>query len=245
VLPGKRQFYEASFRICLYLKWLRLAAISAARASTADLQHRTHPGRSVLISGLGRAGKTLLAKRLCREFGYQSITTDDSLEYFFAVADYFDRYEFRRTFYADILKRWPTGLLIEGDDFILENRAEIAALDHNLDPGFARTLSMTFDVPLIFLGNAETTIDEKLDAFRTFSRANVCWTTSLFEDEGITINEYAAWLIRVSGELKKFADGRLEHYYELDGKTFESSLQEAAGQIAGLVGIFNQPGEHK
>jgi len=214
---------------------IKEAAVAAAGIATNELKCKKHEGRSLLISGLSRSGKSILANILRRNYNYQYLTTDYFLKVFFSIQDDQARNSFKEYFYDDIVKRWQTGLIIEGDDFILKNRRAIAQLDHEIDIAGADKLSRRWDIPFILLGNANITPDAKVKAFRKFSCKHECWTSTLDED---TIYKYASWLIRVSEQLRNVANSQNMHYIELDPRQFDYCIEVASHQVAALAGLM-------
>jgi hypothetical protein len=226
--PGFRAaFWRGAYRACFRLGLNTCAALSAARASTAGLRRPGVERRSVLISGLGRVGKTILARQLADRYGYQYLTTDDALDYFFAIPDDAERLRFRERFYASIVQRWPTGLVIEGDDFILKNRVRYAKTDHEIDIGPAVTIARRFGTEVFLLGNVDVSAEDKIRAFQEYSSQAECWTPELRD-----VRTYALWSIRVSTTLRDLADGERIHYVEIDPGDFNGSIARTADLIA-------------
>ena len=217
-----RALYDASFKLGL----VSLSARFAARASTAQLSGRGIDRPSVVISGLGRSGKTILANRLSARYGYQRFGTDHCLDYFFRITDDSQRLRFRERFYSSIVRRFPDGLVIEGDDFILRNRVTYAKTNHPIDIGPALTLSDRFGTEVFLLGNTKSP-DELIAAFEVYSSGAECWTTSLRD-----VRKYALWLIRVSQTLRALADGERIHYLEVDSIRFDEWIDATADMIA-------------
>jgi hypothetical protein len=219
--------WKGAYRICFRLGLTEQAARFAARAFTAGLRKPANGRRSVLISGLGRVGKTILARQLADRYGYHYLTTDHALDYFFAIADDAERLRFRERFYTSIIERWPDGLIIEGDDFILKNRVKYAKTDHEIDIGPAVTVSERFGIEVFLLGNADASADEKIRAFEAYSSRAECWTPELRD-----VHTYALWSIRVSTRLRSLADGDRIRYVEIDPKDFDASIAATADIIA-------------
>jgi hypothetical protein len=219
--------YHAAYAACFRLGLDGPAARLAARASMSNLRRPAIARRSALISGLGRVGKTILARRLAERYGYQVLTTDHALDYFFAIPDDAERLRFRERFYASIVGAWPAGLLVEGDDFILRNRARYAKTDHEIDIGPARVLAERFGIDIFLLGNTDITAEDKIRAFETYSAVAECWTPELRD-----VRKYALWSIRVSRTLRGLADGERIHYVEIDCDDFEGSIARTADMIA-------------
>lgn len=219
--------YRGAYRVCFRLSLNKQAARFAARAFTAGLRTPAIGRRSVLISGLGRVGKTILARDLAGRYGYHFLTTDHALGYFFAIADDAERLRFREWFYSSIIERWPNGLIIEGDDFILKNRVTYAKTDHKVDIGPAASISERFGIEVFLLGNAEVSAEEKIRAFEAYSSQAECWTPELRD-----VRTYALWSIRVSAKLRSLADGDRIRYVEIDPKDFDASIASTADMIA-------------
>jgi hypothetical protein len=226
-----RRIYAAccrgAFRVCFRLGLMGPAARFAARASTAALRKPGIARPSLLISGLGRVGKTILARDLADRYGYEYLTTDDALDYFWAIADDAERLMFRNRYYASIISRWPEGLIIEGDDFILKNRVTYAKTDHEIDIGPAVTIAERFGIHVFLLGNVDVSAEEKIQAFEEYSAQAECWTPELRD-----VRKYALWSIRVSTELRRLADGKRIHYVEIDSRAFDECIAATADMIA-------------
>jgi hypothetical protein len=219
--------WNGAYRVCFRLGLNAQAAQFAARAFTAGLRKPDNGRQSVLISGLGRVGKTILARQLADRYGYYHLTTDHALDYFFAIADDAERLQFRERFYTSIIERWPNGLIIEGDDFILKNRVRYAKTDHEVDIGPAVTVSERFGIEVFLLGNADVSAEEKIRAFEAYSSKAECWTPELRD-----VRTYALWSIRVSTRLRSLADGDRIRYVEIDPKDFDASIAATAETIA-------------
>jgi hypothetical protein len=219
--------WKGAYRVCFRLGLNEQAARFAARAFTAGLRKPANGRRSALISGLGRVGKTILARQLADRFGYHYLTTDHALDYFFAIADDAERLRFRERFYSSIIERWPNGLIIEGDDFILKNRVKYAKTDHEIDIEPAVTVSERFGIEVFLLGNADVSPEEKIRAFEAYSSQADCWTPELRD-----VRTYALWSIRVSTRLRSLADGDRIHYVEIDPQGFDESIAATAAMIA-------------
>lgn len=233
--------WRGAYRICFRLGLNEQAARCAARAFTAGLRRPGIGRRSVLISGLGRVGKTILARQLADRYGYHYLTTDHALDYFFAIVDDAERLRFRERFYSSIIERWPNGLIIEGDDFILKNRVTYAKTDHEIDIGPAVTVSERFGIEVFLLGNSDVSAEEKIRAFEAYSSQAECWTPELRD-----VRTYALWSIRVSTRLRSLADDDRIRYVEIDPKDFDASIADTAEMIAarGLAQGVPVPGRN-
>ena len=210
----------------------RLSAVCIARAATRHLDFVTNGRNSLLISGLARTGKTILASRLVSKYNYNAMMADMVQPYFFSISDCHARMRLRKDVYSEILNQYG-GLIIEGDDFILENTGGVAKINHKVDISLAIYLSKKFNIKVFLLGNADVSVDEKLAGIRLFSAKEWCWTTAVDPDEA---REYTSWLIRVSQRLRDLADGKNMYYFELDPNNFEKSVDRVAEKVASLSG---------
>lgn len=219
--------YNALYALTLRMGWTTVSAWCAARAATAHINPSVERP-TVLVSGLGRSGKTILANQLVQEHRYRRVCTDDCLHYFFQIEDDDARLHFREAFYGSIIRRFPRGLVIEGDDFILKNRRALAAIDHPVDASITRTLTERFGIKAFFLGNTGPDVNAVIRSFEAYSSHSPCYTTSLPD-----VRKYAEWLIRVSLTLRDLADGGRIHYLETDPADFDGFIAEVAARIAG------------
>jgi hypothetical protein len=120
-----------------------------------------------------------LAHELAHRYGYQYLTTDNALDYFLVIEDDATRLLFGERFYASILGRWPDGLVIEGDDFILENRVTYAKTDHAIAIDPAIRFAERFGIELFLLGNCHVSAEDRIQAYEEYSSKAECWTTEL------------------------------------------------------------------
>jgi hypothetical protein len=80
----------------------------------------------ILIGGVGRIGKTRLAKKLTRRTGFDLIHCDKFRRAFWSIADEQSRSAERFWSYEQAIANRCRGLIIEGDDLISRNRGDDA-----------------------------------------------------------------------------------------------------------------------
>lgn len=207
---------------------LRLAAMFAARAEANTLPPAATQSASILLGGMPRTGKTILARSIRQLGGYQTISTDRFVTYFSQISDASSRLQFRTTFYRTLLARWPTGLVIEGDDFILANKQGNVAVGFPTDITLALSLSKAFHVPFFAIGNSDPDPERRLEAYFNYRERNECWTRDI---DTATLGAYARWSIRVSRELRALSQENPFEYIEIPIEDFSRSIERAARQM--------------
>ncbi len=223
----------ASCKLFMMLGWTRLGAVCAARATTAQLRPARSTKQSILISGVSRVGKSTLANKLSIDHGYQHLVTDFLKWRFYSINDYQVRREFREVFYSEILKTFPRGLIIEGNDLIYANRGsdKVSYEYKDLQLDLLEMLSRSFSVPAFIIGNYDTSITRKRIAIQNHRQPD-CWTATLSEVE---LSVLVSYIISASGFLRHLCDGKSVKYIEIDSDNFEMSIASAAERIAELV----------
>lgn len=185
--------------------------------------------RSVVITGYARSGKTLLADRLERKYGFAHIELDSLKKAYYSIGDDRTRKSIREGLLHGLLSRFPSGVVLEGDDLISLNRGENGGmLPFSLL--LLRQLQEEHQVKCYVVGNAKATVQHKEAGLRRFRDSGKCWTEK--KPSWRDLESRARKHINHSRELLALADACNLRFLELDPARFHESLERAAIEIA-------------
>lgn len=180
---------------------------------------------SVIITGYARSGKSLLAEKLAQAHGYHHIHLDMLTRLYYDIEDDQLRLYARLILLNSLLHRFPTGVVIEGDDLISRNRSRHRGmLPFSL--ATLEELQCGHDIFAYVVGNANASPEAKVESFRRFQETGRCWTSkrSHWNDLEARAREYISY----NRELLILADRANIPFIEIDPADFEASLSDNA-----------------
>lgn len=183
---------------------------------------------SCVITGWPRTGKTLISDVLARQHGFIFISLDQLRDIYHEVDDDSLRDEMRRFILDELFKRFPKGLVVEGDDLIYVNRGRSSDL-RNISLDFCGGLAGRHKIKCFVVGNADVAVDAKVTALRKYQETGKCWT--LKSQRWRDLQARAAEMIEDSRKLRDMAPAHDVTYIEMDVINFDLSVKNAADRI--------------
>lgn len=183
--------------------------------------------RPVFIIGFARSGKTVLSQYLREQFGYSTLALD-----WIRQPDY-SSFSVRKNFFDLLLRLYPRGLVIEGDNISGENQSK-AEIQNKSDFSKMVRWLRSREAVIVCVGNADTTVEEKTAAIKAYREKNLCWTSQA--NYGTSqIRSLASRSIRYSEELRAFADEMGVNYVDLRPGYYDQDLKAAGDSILAQV----------
>lgn len=184
--------------------------------------------KSVIITGYPRSGKSLLAGTLVRSHGYTHVRLDMLTRLYWNIEDDTLRDHTRRAILNALIKRFPKGLVIEGDDLISLNRSSRCMLPFSL--ATLKDLQRQRQLCCYVVGSAHATEEAKSEGFRRFRRTGECWTSRHkgWNDLGARARDYLSY----NREIYALAKRANIPFIEIDPLQFDASLSKAAREIS-------------
>lgn len=189
---------------------------------------------SFFLLGPARTGKTLLAEKLQKEYGFAHLRLD---EVFYTGKRRFPELPCdiasMVNYYAMLLKIHPTGLIIECDSLFLTPEPTRAADNIQILQRFMQELGLGKD-NVYFIGNSAITPAAKAEQVIQFRNSNRCWTKNA-KMEGEELLQYAKMWIDYSVAIKAAAEAQGLSYFEINPASFDEASTRAANAI--MAGI--------
>ena len=180
--------------------------------------------QNIVLTGVARIGKSVLAKKLSSAHGYVVITTDRLRNLFWDIADNDVRSKIRLRAYTKLLGSVSSGLLIEGDNLLFNHQEHRSvSLDFSLvtkirDQGLAKCF---------LVGCSRETWQRKLEEIDRYRKEHDCWTS----DETAESRERLAREIVDNSIRLRLAGKRGFTYIELTSDSFAESVSRGLEQI--------------
>lgn len=244
--------YRAGLQSWLDSQQIITASIDATAYRVQDILHRGGPdvrerifealqnyvrklptlekaaAQSCVITGWPRTGKTLISSELARKHGFSLISLDQLRDIYQPVEDDALRLEMRQFLLDELFKRFPVGLIVEGDDLIYVNRNRSSG-PRNISLDVCGSLTNRHKVKCFVVGNADAAVDAKVDALRLYQKTGKCWTVK--SERWRDLPARAAEMIEDSRRLRDMAPAHEVTYIEMDVINFGLSILNAAERI--------------
>lgn len=185
-------------------------------------------GRKLLLSGYKRTGKSKIAKLVAKRGDFSVLGADALRGFFWEIEDYDLRLSSRLRVYTAILNSFPGDLIIEGDDFIFDNR-------YRPDPW--PRLHMTIPRLLqpavpgleqLVVGNRRASPAAKLEGLNVAIVESKCWSSTMSSEAR---ERFAHEHVTVSAALFEMCREQNIEYRDIAPATFGMCCEQIAGEI--------------
>ncbi|MCC5913741.1 MAG: hypothetical protein JJU46_05135 [Balneolaceae bacterium] len=156
---------------------------------------------------------------------------DQLRKIYWRIEDDIKRRKLREELYFKVSKNYPHFLIIEGDDFISENRhirSEVEPV--NLD--LLRILNDQTTLATAVIGNSRCSIDEKIKSLNYSREKGTCWSLEdpkFKSDRGM--KRLAVISIEGSKNLAEMSDGYGIPYFEINPTRFRDDINNTVSDI--------------
>ena len=191
---------------------------------------RTNHVPTIILSGWCRVGKTSIAQRLCRSNRLNYLPLDPFSAIYEKIKDGRTRQFVKMALVRELLKRYPTGIILDGADLVFDNYFRS---DNRPKPSldFLQKLSQTHHVKIYLIGNARDTLGEKIEGLKKYRLKRSCWTsTSQAWDEG-RLEERAKEIISTSQLFRDQSRSSNLAYLDIQSSSFDYSVIRAQAWI--------------
>jgi len=222
-VPPGREIYKMVEK----KEWPRLESLIIEHAVNST-QTSTQENRSVLVVGYRQTGKSAVSDLLGKNGGFYVIPLDRLR----LAWDYIEEPETQRQVKVrvctEVLNRSKGNVVLEGDS-LLYSYWRPGSLFPSVSLDLISSIKRITECEIYFVGNSETSIEEKLDAIEKHRDENAsCWTNSLDDEERSRIAEES---LAISKILRDNASKYSALYYEVNPQKFEESLNSVATDI--------------
>lgn len=195
--------------------------------------------RSIIISGYPRVGKSILSEKLSNKFNGTLLKTDALRKIYWEIEDGGRRQKVRENLYNEIIKNYPHNLIVEGDDFISENRSIDSALKpYSLD--LISQLKDTYDIEACVIGNKETSVNDKVSGLKEFRSEGDCWTLKNAKyKKSKNLQNLAKGTVEASKSLWYLSEKSNVIYFEIRSINFNEDISTALEKISNGINIDN------
>lgn len=196
---------------------------------------KSSPLKTTIITGFPRVGKSIIANKLSERFRAYVLKVDQVRKIYWEEKNDLKRQEIRKKILSRIIELFPMGLIIEGDEFISENRY-VKRGTRPLSLDFLEFMKNRYDMKVCVIGNRSTTIKEKTSAIKTHRKLGECWTLN---DENYVNEENIASLakktVEVSFILANIASEKGIAYYDINPEIFFKDVEDTVNLISGKL----------
>lgn len=191
---------------------------------------RTNHVPSLILSGWCRVGKTSLAQRLCRSNSLCYLPLDPFSAIYQRIKDDVTRQFVKQTLVRELLTRYPTGIILDGDDLVFDNYLRS---DDRPKPtlDFLHELSLEHPVKIYLIGNAQDTLTEKIDGIKRYRSKHPCWTLNSQAWGEDMLEERAKEIISASQLLRDQSNSTNLTYIDIQSSSFQHSVVRAQAWI--------------
>lgn len=180
--------------------------------------------RSVVLIGFARSGKSSLSNLLVQQTEATIFRLDRLRKLSQCSIP-----AVRRAFCELLLKLYPEGLIIEGDNLCGENNSGSRVVTPEVLIDTVNQLRAQ-QVEVFMIGNASATVEQKTAAILEYRRDNLCWTSKAgYTSEAI--EDLARRSITYSKDLQRLAASTDGTYLEIRADRFHYDIQNAAESI--------------
>lgn len=215
----------------------------AARLKVAEvLAHKQNAAWEgvILIGGVARVGKTIVAHALARKIGGY-VVEFDRLKHFYSDLGQ-EGIEIKLWMVDELCKKGQ-GIIIEGDGLIMYDDVLIGLSDEptpfSVTPQIIRDRIDLWGAQGFCLGAAEDLPADKYQGLLHSATRNKCWATSRLDDSDL--HTLAHSIVSTSRTLRAMSKQVDVPYFEIHSKHFKESIRQATHSIANVVTRRPQP----
>lgn len=186
-------------------------------------------GNSIVIGGVARIGKSLLASEISRRFGFIHVKADRYRRSFWKIHDPQLRHNARRYAYIRLLQEMPYNIVIEGDDFISENRLYKCGAKP-LDLSLLKLLQNEVGAEVRLMLPANSSFDARFLALIKGRESGECWTINKLPSEK-DLQRFVQSAIKLESTLREMADSSSIEVIEINFQDFDKDLDRLVADI--------------
>ena len=192
--------------------------------------HGIPDGRSVLLSGPERCGKSLTAAKLAETGGFFHVRADRLRDDLYGRLETPEGRRVMERLYREILLRYPRGVVLEGVD-ILDKAVP-----------FARWAAGQGH-PVVCLGCSGDDPQDKFHAMRRYREEGHCWTRKRLDEA--QLRKLAARLVEKSRDNRALCAREGFAYFDIGANSFAQDSARTADAIAGFAGLPRAALDHR
>ena len=183
--------------------------------------------KSLVLGGCMRSGKTILAQRLAHELACPFLPGDWLRRLYWSIEDGARRNRLRRRILWRILQTAQGGLITEGIDYALRNQGPRGG-GGKPSMRLLRRIRRAGRAEVAVVGNADTSVADKVRALEAWRATGNCWTTGAAHAgryaEAAALEKLARNTIERSRVLREKAEAAGIAYLEIRPDAFEADI---------------------
>lgn len=222
------------YRLCKYKQpylALKIVAIQIVKE-----QNNYSEGPSIIIAGVARTGKSILAKTIAHERNFQIINLD---RFRFIWNNYssdrFQRVKLKKHFLNELVSSHKNGLIIEGDELITDDMPNlcIQPVTHKLTFDYLNEIGSKNNTFVFLVGSSNATVEDKISGMFDSAKKNGCWAVDNMDMRSIF--ELSKIVISMSKEVSSKAVEYQFNYLDISPTNFMSDINEINSKIEKII----------
>ncbi len=202
-------------------------AILDALTETAPAAGPSPRCTPLVLGGCVRSGKTILAQRLAADMACPFLPGDWLRRLYWSVEEQARRNRLRRRILRGLLENVPGGLITEGVDLVLRNQPSRGG-GGKPSMRLLRRIRQEGLAEVAVVGNADTSVADKVRALEAWRATGNCWTTGAAHAERYAdtaaLEKLARGTIERSRVLREKAEAADIPYLEIRPDAFEADI---------------------
>lgn len=201
------------------------------------LQQRQYSlGPTIIIAGVARTGKSILAKMIAQERNYLIINMD-RYRYIWNVEhlNINKRIELKKYFIHQITRPSGYGLIIEGDELITDDMPDLRKkiISHSITFQYLLDIKNTNDAIVVLIGSSNTSIKEKTLGILESAKEHGCWAAENMDINNVL--KLSEVIISMSQEISILSEKLNLIYLDIKPQNFNKEIIHVKNKIESIL----------
>lgn len=193
---------------------------------------------SVIITGSFRVGKTIISEKIAESLNLVIIKLD-TIKRIYRKIEYDKQIYIKLKIYNEMIKRYPAGVLFEGDDIIIDRYRENYKGRHEVTLKMLVYMKKNYGINTFVIGNKNDDPSDKERGIRNYAMKNKCWTKKdecyeyYYKKDGL--RKLAEDSIVISKKLHSEALAHDVDYYDIRQTKYHEDIAYAEESIKKVI----------